>query len=174
MNNENVSLKDVTLADQFALAAMQQLMQNWERFNDIGLERSDFSKQDAINNFSSITAEATSFGWGGTAHVIDGRDVSFAEKLGIESYVIADSMLFARELRMKQPNPAADIDRYLFVGGPWHGKYLLGENAPYVVCEPGQYHRHAFGIEGQITKAVYVWSELHAEEAVDLVLSCVK
>lgn len=124
-------------------------------------------------------AEAAMAGWlasygpDGTHPAACVNDPNACFEVAEASYMMADAMMAARELGLKQPNPA-DIDRYLFVGGPWHGKYLLGENAPYVVCEPGQYHRHAFGIEGQMTKAVYVWSELHAEEAVDLVLSCVK
>lgn len=93
------------------------------------------------------------------------------------AYRQADAMLVTREEVTSELNQAtgpADIDRYFYIGGPWHGKYLLGENAPYVACEPGQYHRHSLEINGKGGKAVYVWSESSYEEAVDLVLGCMK
>lgn len=95
------------------------------------------------------------------------------------AYSYADAMLTARGVGIKEPNPTysnplEEITRQLFIGGPWHGKHRFDVNAQYIECPPGQYHRHAFGVEGKLFKTIYVWSELHAEEAVDLILSTVK
>ncbi len=97
------------------------------------------------------------------------------DDVAVDAYEIADKML---EKRNSESSPVDDSDSekwmVMFIGGPRHGEKCETIDDPVIDCEPGQYHRHFLGLENACYQMVYVWSELHAEEVVDMVLQAVE
>jgi len=97
------------------------------------------------------------------------------KRIARESYAMADAMLAVRDSVVEQCESSPDnLKSVLLVGGPSHGGSVLDSGELYFDYEDGQYHRHSFGIDGKAFTTVYLWSGLHAEEAVDLVLALVR
>lgn len=105
--------------------------------------------------------------------------LSYSEDaVAYDAYGMADAMLKERGWMMatdKDLNHTESSEWHvMFIGGPRHGEQCEMEDFPFIDHPPGQYHRHFLGIEDACFKMVYVWSELHAEEVVDMVLQAVE
>lgn len=91
------------------------------------------------------------------------------------AYSMADAMLSERGIGCTSDDEAdGESWMVMFIGGPRHGEKCEMRDEPVIECDPGQYHRHFLGLENLCYKMVYVWSELHAEEVVDLVLEAIE
>ena len=93
------------------------------------------------------------------------------------SYIMADAMLTARKLRIKDTHVETDTPNHaslvLFVGGTLEGMQPMKTLPRYIDHESEQYHRHDIEIDGVLVKVFYVWSGLTKEAAsqsVDIVL----
>ena len=96
----------------------------------------------------------------------DGRR-SFAE-IAREAFGLADEMI-----QHEKSEEDGGMWTAMFIGGPRHCETCSMESVPVVECPPGQYHRHFLGLEDVCYKLVYIWSELSAEDVVDLVMSAI-
>jgi hypothetical protein len=88
-----------------------------------------------------------------------------------DAYMLADEMLRQENAEKEDEDGEWTV---MFIGGPRHGETIRMESVPVVECESGQYHRHFLGLEHDIFKMVYIWSELSAEDVVDLVINSIK
>lgn len=94
--------------------------------------------------------------------------LAYKGEVNIEGcYKIADKML---AFRKSGDLNSLDLAEAVFIGGPWDGQVRRVDGEHSIDCDPGQYHRQFLGLDGKCFEMVYVWSELHAEEAVDLVI----
>lgn len=95
-----------------------------------------------------------------------------------DAYDMVDAMLKERGWMMatdKDLNHTESSEWHvMFIGGPRHGEQCEMEDFPFIDHPPGRYHRHFLGIEDACFKMVYVWSELHSFEAVDLVFDALR
>ena len=70
---------------------------------------------------------------------------------------------------------SSDSYRCLFIGGPWHREIReVPLHVESVECEPGEYREYYLGFEGGCMEAVYVWSGMHLNEALQMVTQAVK
>jgi hypothetical protein len=162
---------ELTVRDVMASQALIGLMHHWETLDENGNVRN--KKGDS----ESLAQQAMCGGWGSNhpdSWGEENRKHTFAEAIASDAYCIADAMMTERERKEKQlelkSKPEKQTEHNVpFIGGPWHGVPQLMTNLqPFIELEDGQYHRHYLGIEGKYFHVVYIWSELHAEEAVDL------
>lgn len=79
---------------------------------------------------------------------------------------------FRRRLRTdKQSVDETEVAMALFIGGPWHlqwVEYRVGQG--FFICHPGEYYEAELGIIGEISETVFIWSELHPSETLDIVI----
>lgn len=90
------------------------------------------------------------------------------DKIAADSYALADAMVKTGEQEEKEQEITGQW-RVMFIGGDRHGEIAAVESVPVIEHKNGQYHRHFLGLEGPgCFRMVYLWSELSAEDVVDL------
>lgn len=91
-------------------------------------------------------------------------------------HALASGIEMGLRLNGEDDPPETDVTyRAVFIGGPWHREIRqVPLNSDRVECAPGHYQKHFLGFEDDCMEAVYVWSGMHLEEAMALVMQALK